>query len=150
MVKTIPITLSVTVYNEYADEIPDSLTVNITEKLYQRILKISKILKRNDLDSTSEYNYEPEFFMESGDTEEVTPYEGGRECEMLVITDTSFYWKGVLKHTDIQYESELFSIKGLKELMKLYDRPLSDMAKLINDEDECTAAIAKLRLEAGE
>ena len=40
------------------------------------------------------------------------------ECDTLNITETGFYFRGIVKHTNIVYESEVMSLERLKELIK--------------------------------
>ena len=155
MLETITLTLTVDNNNEYLDDYPTHLKVTINKEFQQWISKMSKLVKRNYLCHIAKYDWTPDFFKGDinyeGDKEVVTliEYERGTEGEKIYVRDTDFFWKGLIKHTDAHYESDTVTIKQLNNYFKLLEKPLEEMPKYLNDEDEVIKDIAIKRMAEG-
>jgi hypothetical protein len=140
----IPIETSVTIYDEW-HATPTHLRVDLTEELIAWIKKMVSVVKRNKIAYLADYECSPEYF--DNDDGELIPSGETLECVMIVVTDTEFYWKGVIKHTDIKFESGTISIKDLNKLIRFYKDPDIDiLPKCINDEDYSVREIALRRM----
>jgi|WetSurMetagenome_2_1015567.scaffolds.fasta_scaffold19810_7 hypothetical protein len=148
MLDTITLTLPVRVLDDYISE-PTHLKVTIDEKLRQWIVKMSKVVKKHDLSYVAQLNYEPTYFNSNGD-EPMVEYEEGTECESIIVRDDEFFWEGLIKNSDTRYESTAVPIKQLNKCFSCLTKPLEEMPKYINDEDEIIRFIAKDRMEKGE
>jgi signal peptidase I len=153
MIDTIKITLPITVYNEHLDNTPTHLTVTLNEKDLIWINKMHEIVKEHDIyfiaagDKTSDY---PSYIKIDEDDDTISKYDGGIECEKIYIKKTVFFWGGIIKYTDVSYESEAFSIDDLNMYFRFMKKPIIEMPKYINDEDEYLQEIAKQRMTQGE
>jgi len=79
--------------------------------------------------------------------ENITPYDGGTECDMIVVRKLGFYWKGYLKGTNIHIETDVLSMDDLNKLIRFYKKPIEEMPKHINDEDYSIKEIALRRMK---
>lgn len=147
MKNVIPIELSVSIFNDYVDDL-NIARVTLTEELIAWIKKMEKIVQDNDIAYIADYECSPEYFQSDNDVPpEISPYEGSTECDMIVIRKGSFYWKGVIKHTDVRFETESFSIEDIEEILKFYKEPLEDMPRYLHDEDYSKREIASYRMK---
>lgn len=145
----IPLELTVSVLNEYVDDL-HLARVDLTEELIAWIRKMERIVKRNDIAYIADYECSPEYFHkdESEDPAVITPYDGSLECEMIVVRKDNFFWKGIIKHTDVHFETDSFNLEDLDELIKFYrEEPTEMLPKYMNDEDYSTREIALRRMK---
>lgn len=146
----IPIQLTVSVYNEFADDIPTHARIELNKNQIERIKKLSQVVKRHKVTYIAEWDCSPEFFVldEAEEDPEIKPWDGSVECEMLVVRDTNFYWKGVIKHTDIRYETDIFSIKELDNLISFFkNEPINQLPRYLNEEEYSKREIALQRMK---
>ena len=149
MLDRITILISVSTSDEWLDDYPTQLRVIITEELRQWIIKMSKLVKKNDLDHVAKYNWEPEYLKED-ENGNFIPYESGTENEKITVRDADFYWSGLIKHTDYRYSSDNIYLEELNKYFSYLTKPLEEMPKYLNDADETIKLIAKERMEKGE
>ncbi len=147
----IPIELSVTIDNENLSDI-NIARINLTESKIEWIKKMSRIVKRNKVAHISAYDCSATYLYrddEETDPDNVTEPDTNTECDMIVITDTGFYFKGYIKHTSDTISTESISIKdGIDVLIKFYkETPLNQCPKYLNDEDYSKREIAKQRMK---
>lgn len=150
MIKTLELECPVSTYDEYTEG-PKILKITLNENDVAWINKMSKLVKKQDLHTVTSYSHindYPHYYVR--EDEGLVEFEGSTECEQVVVTNGSFYWKGYIKHTEVRYESESFSVKKLNAYFRLMDLPLDKMPRFINDEDEYIQQIAKSRMEKGE
>lgn len=145
----IPIELSVSVYNENVDDI-NLAHVDLSEKLIAWIRKMEKVVRDNDVAYLADYDCSPVYLYkdEGEDPPEIKPYDGSTECDMIVIRKGSFYWKGIIKHTDVNFETDSISLEYLDELIKFYiEEPIQNMPKYMNHEEYSKKEIALRRMK---
>jgi hypothetical protein len=145
----IPIELDVSIFNEYVEDI-NLARVDLTEGLIAWIRKMERLVKRHDIAYIADYECSPIYLYkdEGEDPPEIKPYDGSTECDMIVVRKGSFYWKGIIKHTDVHIETDSMSLEDLDKLIKFYNEEPSEMLpKYINDEDYSTREIALRRMK---
>ncbi len=148
----IPILTEVLCLSEYFDEAPSHAKINLTEESFAWIKKMHRAVNRYKIAYIADYNGDPQFVnIEEGEHHNTaTPSSCRMECEMIVVRKGSFYYKGIIKHSDpaIQYETEAISIKQIYKLIRFATKtPLSEMPKYINDEDYSLREIALQRMK---
>lgn len=149
MIKTLELECPVSTYDEFIEG-PKVLKITLNEKDLAWINKMARIVKRHELHTITSYNHiedYPHYYVT--EDEELKEFDGGTECDQVVVTDTGVYWKGFVKHTEARYESDSFSIKKLNNYFKFMDRPIEDMPRYLNDEDEYIKQIAETRMNEG-
>jgi hypothetical protein len=101
--------------DEFATEVPTCVIVEITEGLRKRISHMADIANREDLYSTTVFDYTPKW--KEGRKEK------SMDCVELVVTADDFRWTAYLKHTNIFCHTKNVPIKTL--LGKKPRRPAS-------------------------
>jgi hypothetical protein len=141
----IPIEATVNVMNEWQTT-PTHMRVELTVELLNWIRKMMRVVKRNKIAYLAEYECSPEYFNE--DDRELNPCEESLECVMIVICKDEFYWKGLIKNTDISFESDTIPITRVDELIKFSQDPkeMENLPTYINDEDYSKREIALRRM----
>jgi hypothetical protein len=144
----IPIELDVSIYNEYENDF-NTARVDLGDQFIAWIRKMEKIVQDNDIAYIADYEASATFFQKDEDEPtDIKPYDGSTECDMIVVRKGSFYWKGMIKHTDVHFETESFSLEDLDELIKFYnEEPVQNMPKYMNDEDYSKREIALRRMK---
>lgn len=118
MLNTTTITVEVHIGDEWCEG-PSYLRVDIDEQMFQRILKLSELVKEHNLAHTADYDY-PEFFVQD-ENEELVEWDGSTECTQIHVFDKSFQWRGYIKHTDVTFASDEIYIECLKVDMTPFD-----------------------------
>lgn len=149
MIETITLTLPVNITDEYLDDCPTYLKVVIDNKTRLWINKMARLIKKQDLDHLAKTDWSPDFLKGDDNDDSLIEYERGTECEKIFIRDTDFFWGGLVKHTSVHYESDTVTIKQLNNYFKLLEKPLEEMPKYLNDEDEVIKDIAIKRMAEG-
>jgi hypothetical protein len=141
----IPIQSEITITNEWQST-PTHLRVDLTEKMIAWIKKMMRVIKRNKIAYLADYECSPEYF--NDDDGELTPCEDNLDCVMIVICKDEFYWKGLIKNTDIHFESQAIPITLVDDLIKFSQDPaeVENLPKYINDEDYSKREIALRRM----
>ena len=127
MVKKI---LEVNIGSEF-DYGPEVAVVEITPTLEARIYQLAVAVKVLGVYKIAEFDSAPDFFLRDYDCEEEDGSIAYRnpndedeknicrvECVTLNVTSYDYYWSGLVKHTNIRWETEpisLSSVKALKE-----------------------------------
>jgi len=147
----IPIELPATIYDEGIGGDLNTARINLTEDRIEWIKKMARIVKRNKIAHIADYDGSASYLKrEDGETDpdkfEETDYR--TECDMIIINDNEFHWKGYIKHTEAVIETDEISITALNDLIKFYkETPLSQCPKYMNDEDYSKREIAKQRMK---
>lgn len=147
--KEITLTFPVTVYSEHSNNDPDIAKVTFSPELIKRIRKLSEVVKQNDATYIAIYDYTPDLFNREDEELDTTEWGGATECQMLIVKDTDFYWKGLIKHTDWNWETEACTFKYLDEILTIAALPIGNMPTYMNDEDEDVRELAKKRMREG-
>jgi hypothetical protein len=144
----IPIELEASIFHE---EICDFniARVNLTKERIAWIKKMERLVKRHDLAYVADYDGAALYFnrQDEDEPENITPYDGRTECDMIVVRKSGFYWKGCLKGTSIHFETDVLSMDDLNKLIRFYKKPIEEMPKHINDEDYSFKEIALRRMK---
>lgn len=121
--------------------------VSLDEEKIAWIKRMSDLVKKEEVVHIADYDSSADFFVKDED-EEITPYKGSTECNMIIVRKEGFYWKGLLKHTSIQFETDMIYLDYLEDLIKFYkEEPIKNMPKFINDEDYSKRGIALHRMK---
>jgi len=141
----IPIESSISITNEWQCT-PTHLRVDLTEQMIAWIRKMMWVVKRNKIVYIADYECSPEYFNE--DDGELTPCEESLECVMIVICKDEFYWEGLIKNTDVRFESDTIPIAMVDDLIKFSQDPeeTENLPKYIHDENYSKREIALRRM----
>jgi len=99
----------------------DYAVIVLTAASIERIKKLSIVVRQMKAYRISEFNYEAEFMVADYDTDPengkvaLKEFEGRMECNTLNVTDTSFYWSGLYKHTDVRWSTDTVPLTALDE-----------------------------------
>ena len=111
--------LDVSIYNEYATG-PEVAVIQIGNELATRILRLAEAVKQLGVYKVSLFDYTPEYFVRDHESEDENAYkepddpcECRVECVTLNVTDSDFFWSGILKHTDIRFETDSVPLTDL-------------------------------------
>ena len=111
--------LDVSIYNEYATG-PEVAIVQISDVLAARILKLAEAVKQLGVYKVSLFDYTPDYFVRDYESEVENAYKEPDdpcdcrvECVTLNVTDSDFYWSGILKHRDIRFETDSVPLTDL-------------------------------------
>lgn len=147
----IPIELPATIYDECIGGDLNTARINLTEDRIEWIKKMARIVKRNKIAHIADYDGSASYLKrEDGETDpdKFEDHDYRTECDMIIIKDNEFHWKGYIKHTEAVIETDEISIKALNKLIKFYkETPLSQCPKYMNDEDYSKREIAKQRMK---
>lgn len=113
---------------------PEIAEVEITDALVARIRQLAEAARSLKVFKISEFDFTPDFFLRDyeaeadgdgdGDGDEMicrTPESEDEdescrvECCTLNVSDTSFFWSGLVKNSDIRWETDLISLSDLDE-----------------------------------
>ena len=146
----IPIELPATIYDECIGGDLNTARINLTEDRIEWIKKMARIVKRNKIAHIADYDGSAEYLKrEDGETDpdKFEDHDYSTECDMIIIKDNEFHWKGYI-NTEAVIETDEISIKALNKLIKFYkETPLSQCPKYMNDEDYSKREIAKQRMK---
>lgn len=108
---------------------PEIAVVEITPTLEARIHQLMAAVKVLGVYKISEFDNTPEFFLrdydaegEGGSTAYRNPNDEDEknvcrvECVTLNVTSYDYYWSGLVKHTNIRWETETISLKSVEAL----------------------------------
>lgn len=113
---------------------PEIAEVEITDALVARIRQLAEAARSLKVFKISEFDFTPAFFLRDyeaeadGDGDEMicrTPESEDEdescrvECCTLNVSDTSFFWSGLVKNSDIRWETDLISLSELDEEFSL-------------------------------
>lgn len=109
---------------------PEIAEVEITDALVARIRQLAEAARSLKVFKISEFDFTPAFFLRDyeaeadGEGDEMicrTPESEDEdescrvECCTLNVSDTSFFWSGLIKNSDIRWETDLISLSDLDE-----------------------------------
>jgi hypothetical protein len=134
------------------DDYPGYVVVEITRELLNKMIKIGKFVKKNDLTyAKGSYPFvnTPFKYYDKDEDDIISNQESDIkiEAEAIVMTNSYFYISSISNH-DIQ--SDTLAYDYVEELLNIEELPLEHMPKYINDEDENIRNIARKRLENSE
>ncbi len=146
---TLSLKTNVSSNNDVAIEVPTHLTVPINETKYQWILKMMRFVKKNKIRSVVDYDATPDYLIIEDDENETSEREFnfGTECVMIHVCRDYVYWRGIIKHTDVHFESNSISLEHIKSLIKFSEKPIEEMPLYLNDEDYELKYIAMERMK---
>lgn len=154
MTTTPTMTVEVSVYDEYYDEGPTHIRIPITEELINRVKKFSMLVAENDAYCMQKFDYSPSYIIldEDGNIDEEGTEKVRIECSTLNVTShDTFHYKAIIKHTDIEVESQSIEVKEIEELLRVARTPLEELPVLMNSsENEDVISLIKERLKKGE
>ncbi len=102
-------------------EVADYAVVELSADLIARIRKLSEAVRSLDVYRISEFNYHCDFMVADYDADPengkvaLKEFEGRMECNTLNVTDTSFYWSGLYRHTDVRWSTDTVPLTALDE-----------------------------------
>ena len=109
---------------------PEIAEVEITDALVARIRQLAEAARSLKVFKISEFDFTPAFFLRDyeaeadGEGDEMicrTPESEDEdescrvECCTLNVSDTSFFWNGLVKNSDIRWETDLIALSELDE-----------------------------------
>ena len=111
--------LDVSIYNEYATG-PEVAVVQIDDELAARIVKLAEAVRQLGVYKLSMFDYTPDYFVRDHESEDENAYKEPEdpcecrvECVTLNVTDSDFFWSGILKHSDIRFETDSVPLTDL-------------------------------------
>ena len=134
----------VSVYDNYCDG-PAVAKIELSQEDIERILKLSKVVKKNKVHAIVDWDCTPEFFTydDDGTLKEWT--EGNVDCLMIHISENHINWGGNIKHTDITLSVDTIPIPKLKRVLKIMEMPKKDLPLLLgNDDSELNGLVEEL------
>lgn len=113
--------LSVSINNEFMTG-PEIAVVQIDDELTARIIKLAEAVKQLGVYRASFFDYTPDYFICDYESEKENAYKVPDdpsdcrvECVILNVTESDFYWSGILKHTDVRFETESVPLVDLTQ-----------------------------------
>jgi len=94
--------------DEYCDNRPDKVTIEIDERRARRILRYSRLVKRLGVYQITEFDYTPHF-RETG----VRKPDWSVDCVILEVSNDHFHWLALIKHSSIELLTQAITIKSL-------------------------------------
>jgi len=105
------------IHSECADGF-DHARIVVGKKLAKAIFKYQRGLKELGADYIHEYDCTPELLATdySGEKEKLVASETSVDCEQLVVSEDSFWWEGLLEHSNIPiaWETDPIYIEDLE------------------------------------
>lgn len=115
---------SVNVLDEYFDEGPSHAVITLNAKDVAIIKKAQKYVKELDAYSMEIFDWRPDLksdpegkYEADGDQSDLIDWDGSLDSCLWHICDDGIYWKGNIKHTDINVETEKI---GIEEILENY------------------------------
>lgn len=102
------------------------ISVLLTQRDIQRIIKLAKTVRKLNVCSINDWD-EPSKYLAENDEE----IEFRAECNMIVITYNSFYYEGLVKHTESSWSSDRIPIATLEEIESVWKAPDSELPLLV-------------------
>jgi len=120
----------VNVFDEYTFG-PTAMRVTIREDLLERILLLNKHVKILGVLKIVEFDDTPKYY-EDNICEKLVKTEEKLECKTLNVTEYSIYWSGLIKHTNVHWESDSILINELLEIKKVKEASMKELPLMIN------------------
>ncbi|KAH0435496.1 hypothetical protein [Paraburkholderia fungorum] len=101
------------------DNTPGIAVFQVSEESARNIVKLSGVVKANDLYKVERFDYRADFLQYDPEVNPDDAEEAGEEnsvrtdCDVLVVTDAEFFFRAYVKHTDVSVECEAQSIAAL-------------------------------------
>jgi hypothetical protein len=94
----------------------DHARIVVGKELAATILKFQKALKELGANYIHVYDYTPERLNTNylGKKEKLVKSRTSVDCVQLVVSNDSFWWEGLLKHSDINWETDAIQIEDLE------------------------------------
>jgi hypothetical protein len=87
------------------DEVPSHARITLEPGLIKRIKELRKALTSVEADFIESFNYDAEFLTQNED-EKLVEWTGTTECNRLILGLTGFWWKALIRHTNVAIETE--------------------------------------------
>jgi len=119
--------LKVSTNNDFYDNSADYAVIELDDSVIAEIKKLAQAVRELNIYKAVKFDYSPKMrvvdweieAMEDG-LEALADFDGRTECDCLNVTDTSFFWSGFYKHTNVRWETSLVEIAEL-ETAEAYD-----------------------------
>jgi len=154
-------------YSDYADPQPDYAVLRVNEALMEKIKELQAAVKQTEADNIRMYGGSVEFYenpvegcaavlSDNVSADDLLGYSGKlskeentirTEWASLVVNADRFWYRDILKHTDISIETKRVSINSVDRCLEM---TLETAAKFVSDEDEIVKAYATKLLAEGE
>ena len=108
---------------------PSAASVSLTPVLINRVLELSKAVKKLKVFKISEFGDYPVWLNE----DDKSPWDGNIDTVLQEVTDSDVRWSGYLKHTNVHIATNDIPISELLEIKKVLETPDKDLPLLIND-----------------
>lgn len=125
MSKTKKLILPVAVLDEYFDEGPRVILVKLPKEAVSHILEMAALVKKTQAYKMCFWeNLSPKQPVEDAWDKEIEDLvekdledweQGQLECEQMCISSGHIWWEAIIKHTNIQCETEMVSLEDLEE-----------------------------------
>jgi hypothetical protein len=150
----IKITEKVHSSDEWGNDSPTHISVVLDKKTITWIKNLAATVKKLKVYGIEDFNYLPTYMIADEEDENEDPinlqeWDGATECCMIHVHKDSFRWDALIKHSSISLESESIDFKYLQKLIRIAEKPLSEMPKYIHHENIDIRDTAKMRLEEG-
>ena len=140
---------TVSVYDEYCEG-PSQMKVEITDELFDRIIELHEAAKKLNVLRIVEFDSSPIYYDKDDETEELVESEHRLEIETLNVGDYGFHWRGVIKHTDANWETGSISIEELQEMKKVEAASMEELPLMLGSlESDGAKEMVKERLKEG-
>ena len=90
---------------------PDYAVIELNTASIKRIKKLAQAVK--DLKVTYIEEFDNRAELKTGEPDDLTDWDGRSECDMLKVSCDDFHYNGIIKHTNITWETEGISLKEL-------------------------------------
>jgi hypothetical protein len=145
----IPFLLDVFVHHEEYDGGVQYAKIKISEERFKWIEEMKRVVIQHKISYIADWDDSPEYF-HLNECEDPAVYETPEaevDCEMIVVCENIFHYKGYIRNTNIRYQTNVISFKYMEELILFRNLPLSEMPKYINDKDYTKREIALQRMK---
>jgi hypothetical protein len=108
--KTFKRTVPVHVGGECWDT-PDYAIIELDAASIKRIKKLARAVKDLGVAYIEEFDYRTA--LKTGEIGDLTDWDGRSDCDMLQVSNDDFRFKGIIKHTNVEWNTEGISLKEL-------------------------------------
>lgn len=153
-VKTLSFIMKAHILDDYFDEGPTHATIDFTPAYIKRILHLSRVVTESKASYIADYDNSPNWYIldpsdplseeisSSGvavyikDYKELPEWNGTMDSVYLSVYNDILSWKGYIKHSNIQVETESINIADLKQYQKVMLCPEEKLPLLIGTLNE--------------
>jgi hypothetical protein len=149
MAKTFSFLMKAHILDEYYDEGPTHATINFTPAYIKRILHLSRVVTKSKASYIADYDNSPNWHtLDPSDplSEEISSSgsvyienykelpeweEDTMDSVYISVYNDMVSWKGYIKHSNIQMETESLNISDLKQYQEVMLCPIKKLPLLI-------------------